>query len=85
MFKGDLSKEDIKKQKKVAKVLLGKIKSMLRTMDYPFDKQGIKASIVIAIRDLLWEELPESYSDESITYYRDAVFNYISQWDGGVA
>ena len=77
LFKDDLSKEDIKKLKKVAKDLLGKIKSMLKTMDHPFDKQETKASIVIAIRDLLWQELPESYSDESITYYRDAVFNYI--------
>lgn len=85
LFKDDLSKEDIKKLKKVAKDLLGKIKSMLKTMDYPFDKQETKASIVIAIRDLLWQELPESYSDESITYYRDAVFNYISQRYGGVA
>lgn len=76
LFKDDLSKEDIKKLKKVAKDLLGKIKSMLKTMDHPFDKQETKASIVIAIRDLLWQELPESYSDESITYYRDAVFNY---------
>ncbi|WP_195203123.1 type I restriction endonuclease subunit R [Phocaeicola massiliensis] len=85
LFKDDLSKEDIKKLKKVAKDLLGKIKSMLKTMDHPFDKQETKASIVIAIRDLLWQELPESYSDESITYYRDAVFNYISQRYGGVA
>ena len=78
LFKDDLSKEDIRKLKKVAKDLLGKIKSMLKTMDHLFDKQETKASIVIAIRDLLWQELPESYSDESITYYRDAVFNYIS-------
>lgn len=85
LFKDDLSKEDIRKLKKVAKDLLGKIKSMLKTMDHPFDKQETKASIVIAIRDLLWQELPESYSDESITYYRDAVFNYISQRYGGVA
>ena len=85
LFKDDLSKEDIRKLKNVAKDLLGKIKSMLKTMDHPFDKQETKASIVIAIRDLLWQELPESYSDESITYYRDAVFNYISQRYGGVA
>ena len=78
LFKDDLSKEDIRKLKNVAKDLLGKIKSMLKTMDHPFDKQETKASIVIAIRDLLWQELPESYSDESITYYCDAVFNYIS-------
>lgn len=85
LFKDDLSKEDIKKLKNVAKDLLDKIKSMLRTMDHPFDKQETKASIVITIRDLLWQELPESYSDESIAYYRDAVFNYISQRYGGVA
>ena len=85
LFKDDLSKEDIRKLKKVAKDLLGKIKSMLKTMDHLFDKQETKASIVIAIRDLLWQELPESYSDESITYYLDAVFNYISQRYGGVA
>ena len=85
LFKDDLSKEDIRKLKNVAKDLLGKIKSMLKTMDHPFDKQETKASIVIVIRDLLWQELPESYSDESITYYRDAVFNYISQRYGGVA
>ena len=84
LFKDDLSKEDIKKLKNVAKDLLSKIKSMLKTMDHPFDKQETKASIVITIRDLLWQELPESYSDESITYYRDAVFNYISQQYGGM-
>jgi type I restriction enzyme R subunit len=54
-------------------------------MDHPFDKQETKASIIITIRDLLWEKLPESYSDESINYYRDAVYNYVSQRYGGVA
>ena len=48
LFKDDLSKEDIKKLKNVAKDLLGKIKSMLRTMDHPFDKQETKASIVVS-------------------------------------
>lgn len=40
--KKDLSKEDIQKLKKVAKDLLNKIKSMLETMDHPFDKQETK-------------------------------------------
>ena len=78
LVKKDLSKEDIKKIKAVAKDLLSTIKSLLETMDHPFDKQETKASIVIAIRDLLWQELPESYPDESIAYYRDAIYNYIS-------
>lgn len=85
LMKDDLTKDDIKKLKSVAKELLEKIKSQLATMDHPFDKQETKAAIIITIRDILWKELPESYSDESITYYRDAVYNYISLHYGSVA
>jgi len=85
LMKDDLSKEDIKKLKVVAKELLEKIKAQLATMDHPFDKQETRASIIITIRDILWKELPESYSDESINYYRDTIYNYVSQRYGGVA
>ena len=54
-------------------------------MDHPFDKQETKASLIITIRDLLWAELPQSYSDESINYYRDKVYNYVSQRYGYVS
>ena len=33
----------------------------------------------------MWSELPESYSDESINYYKDAVYNYVSQRYGMTA
>ena len=85
LMKDNLSKDDIKKLKAVAKELLEKIKAQLSTMDHPFDKQETKATIIITIRDVLWKELPESYSDESINYYRDAVYQYVSQKYGGVA
>ena len=85
LMKDNLNKEDIKKLKAVAKELLEKIKAQLATMDHPFDKQETRASIIITIRDILWKELPESYSDESINYYRDAVYNYVSQHYGSVA
>lgn len=85
LMKDDLSKEDIKKIKKVAVELLEKIKTQLATMDHPFDKRETKATIIITIRDLLWQELPESYSEDSITQYRDAVYNYVSQHYGSVA
>ena len=85
LMKDNLSKEDIKKLKSVAKELLEIIKAQLETMDHPFDKQETKAAIIITIRDLLWKELPESYSNESINYYRDAVYQYVSQRYGGVA
>lgn len=85
LMKDDLSKEDIKKLKKVSVELLDKIKQLLATMDHPFDKQETKATLNITIRDLLWRELPSSYSDDNINYYRDAVYNYISQHYGYVA
>ena len=85
LMKDDLTKEDIKKLKKVAVELLNKIKQQLETMDHPFEKQETKASLIITIRDLLWAELPQSYSDESINYYRDKVYNYVSQRYGYVA
>lgn len=53
-------------------------------MDHPFDKQETNATIIITIRDLLWQELPECYSDESINYYRDAIYDYVSRKYGNV-
>ena len=85
LMKDNLSKEDIKKIKKVAVELLDKIKQQLASMDHPFDKPNTKATIIITIRDVLWQELPESYNEENIIQYRDAVYNYVSQHYGGVA
>ena len=85
LIKDNLSKEDIKKLKKVAVDLLAKIKDLIKTMNNPFDKRETKATIIIAIRDTLWSELPESYSDESINFYKDAVYNYVSQRYGRTA
>ena len=79
LTKDNLSKEDIKKLKTVAKDLLKVIKEQLETMDHPFDKQETKAALIITIRDVLWQELPESYSDEAINFCRDAVYRYVSQ------
>lgn len=85
LMKDDLTKAEIKKIKEVAVELLEKIKNQLATMDHPFEKRETKAAIIITIRDTLWEMLPESYSDESIDNYKDAVFEYVQQRYGGVA
>lgn len=85
LMKDDLTKADIKKIKEVAVELLEKIKTQLATMDHPFEKRETKAAIIITIRDTLWEMLPDSYSDESIDSYKDAVFEYVQQRYGGVA
>lgn len=67
LMKDDLSKDDIKKLKVVAKELLEKIKEQLATMDHPFDKQETKASIIITIRDILWKELPKAIPTKAST------------------
>lgn len=85
LMKEDLSKEDIKKLKKVAVDLLAKIKDMMESMSNPFDNPTAKATIIITIRDTLWSDLPESYSDESINYYKDAVYNYLSHRYGAMS
>ena len=77
LFKDNLSKDDIKKLKSIAKDLLQKIKDLLSTMNHPFDKEETCAEIDIAIRDYLWNNLPESYSEDNIHYYRNAVFQYV--------
>ncbi len=85
LMKDDLTKNEIKKIKEVAVELLDKIKEQLATMDHPFEKRETKAAIIITIRDTLWQMLPESYSDESIDTYKDAVYEYVQQHYGGVA
>ena len=85
LMKDDLSKADIKKIKALSIELLSTIKHQLEGMDHPFDKPNTKASIIITIRNILWRDLPESYSEESITQYRDAVYNYVRQQYGKVA
>lgn len=85
LMKDDLTKNEIKKIKEVAVELLDKIKEQLATMDHPFEKRETKAAIIVTIRDTLWQKLPESYSDESIDVYKDAVYEYVQQHYGGVA
>ena len=85
LMKEDLSKEDIKKLKKVAVDLLAKIKDMMESMSNPFDNPTAKATIIYTIKTTLWSDLPESYSDESINYYKDAVYSYVSQRYGMMA
>jgi len=83
-MKDDLSKADIKKIKEVAVEILDKIKQQLKGMDHPFDKRETKAIIFTTIRDVLWQDLPDSYGEDH-THYCDAVYNYVRQHYGGAA
>lgn len=79
LLKDNLTKQEIKELKKVAKDLLEKIKEQLGEMNHPFDKPATRATLIVTIRDVLWQELPDSYSEESINYYRDSIYSYVSQ------
>lgn len=39
--------------------------------------QETKAEVDILIGQILWEELPESYSDKAIMLYRQRVYEYV--------
>ena len=63
LWKDNLSKNDIKKLKMVASLLVQKIKERISQMDHWTDKEEITAEVKNLIRDVLWTELPE-YCDE---------------------
>ena len=77
LFKDDLSKADIKKIKEVAATLLQKVKAKIAELDHWTDKQETKAAVDNLIRDTLWEELPESYDEISISGYRQRIYEYV--------
>ena len=77
LFREDLSKNDIKKLKKVASDLLHKIKDKISELDHWTDKQETKAAVDNLIRDTLWAELPECYDEVSISGYRQKIYEYV--------
>ncbi len=77
LFRDDLSKSDIKKVKSLAVDLLQKIKTKIAELNQWTDKQGTKAEVQNLIRDTLWADLPECYDEESVSRYRQLIFEYV--------
>ncbi len=77
LFRDDLSKNDIKKLKEVATMLLQRIKEKISELDHWTDKQETKAAVDNLIRDTLWSELPECYDEVSISTYRQRIYEYV--------
>ena len=77
LFRTDLTKQEIAQIKKVAVDLLSKVKAKIAELDHWADKPETKAIVDNLIRDTLWEELPESYDEISITTYRKEIYEYI--------
>lgn len=77
LFSDNLNALDIKKIKEVAKDLLKKIKDKIAELDHWTDKPETKAEVDNLIRDTLWAELPESYDNQSISLYRQKIYEYV--------
>lgn len=77
LFRSDLTKEDIKKLKGVAVILLQKVKGKIAELDHWKDKDETRAVVKNLIRDVLWEELPECYDEMSISTYRQKIYGYV--------
>jgi type I restriction enzyme R subunit len=76
LFSENLSKEDIKKIKKMAIDLLQRIKNQISKMDHWTDKQETKASVDILIRDVLYVEIPDCMLDR-LDEYRNVIFEHV--------
>ena len=61
-------KSDIDKIKKMSKDLLRKIKERISSMDHWSDKQETRAAVDILIRNILYEEIPDSMFDRLEVY-----------------
>lgn len=76
LFSDNLSKIDIDKIKKMSKELLQKIKDRIAGMDHWTDKQETRAAVDILIRNVLYEEIPDSMFDR-LEAYRKAIYEHI--------
>lgn len=77
LFSDNLTKDDISKIKAVSKDLLAKIKGKIAELDHWTDKQQTRDIVNNLIRDILWAQLPECYPEESITTYRQNIYEYV--------
>ena len=84
LFSENLSKSDIEKIKKVSVDLLSKIKERIAGMDHWTDKQETRAAVEVLIRDVLFEEIPDSMFNR-LEAYRKAIFEHIYTHYKGVA
>ena len=77
LIKDSLTKEEIKKVKKLAQTMLSKIKARIHELDHWRDKEETQSIISVLIRDLLWADLPDSYDDNAIATYRQQIYEYV--------
>lgn len=76
LLKPDLKKSEKERIKKISKELLLKLKSEKLVLDWR-KKQHTRADVMVTIKDLLFEGLPESYETKDCSQKCDLVFRHI--------
>lgn len=70
-----LTKEDIKKIKKMSQEMLDKVKELIGQLDHWADKDTTRATVETKISDILYSEAPDSiYNNKD--YYQGQLFDY---------
>ncbi len=86
LFSKNLSKKDIKAIKEIAVNLLAKIKGRIAELDHWTEKDETRENVGKLIENTLWDELPECYPNESITTYKQKIYEYIfNKYTGSAA
>ena len=76
LLKTDLKRSEKERIKKIAKELLLKLKSEKLVLDWR-KKQQTRADVMVTIKNLLFEELPESYETKDYSHKSDLVYRHI--------
>lgn len=76
LFSDTLDKQEIAKLKKFSVELLDKVKAKIAELHNWREKEEPRSMVDVLIRDLLYEGMPLSYSDEQLCDYRRKVFEY---------
>ncbi|MBR5950755.1 MAG: DUF3387 domain-containing protein, partial [Actinomycetaceae bacterium] len=76
LFRDDLSQAEILLIKQVAGDLVNDIQERLSHMNNWREKPETRSEIDVLIRNKLYAEMPESYSDATLEDFRNEIFNY---------
>lgn len=79
LIKESLTPSEIKKVKTLAKVLLERIKETISELDRWTEKEETQAEVDVVIRNILCNELSESYDDSLMKEYRQKFMNLYIQ------
>jgi len=76
LFKPNLKKKELEKIKHIARELLKKLKSEKLVLDWR-KKQQTRADVVVTIKNILYEQLPESYDTQLYIQKSDLIYRHI--------